>query len=272
VSLKPIAHSGATMPDLPGGRPGFTLPATGCWINLFNPIVGELVGGCGYDYAMIDMEHSPVSLEATLTMIRAVQFSGAKAFVRTPDKQADWIGRLMDMGADGVMVPMVNTVDEAHLLANAAVYAPLGTRGMAAGLARATAYGINTDNYLASYRENFRLMIQIETSDAVERVNELASVSGVDGVFIGPYDLSGSLGHLGEPEHPDTRAAIGKIIDAVKVHGKILGTLTNPERDASQLFDEGYDMVFSGSDIGMLRSAMLADCDNNRKMLDTLAK
>ena len=238
-------------------------PASGCWINLFNPIVGELVGACGYTHAMIDMEHSPVSLDSTLTMIRAVQHSGAKSWVRAPDKNPAWVGRLMDMGADGVMVPMVNTVEEAQALALASCYAPKGTRGMAAGIVRATGYGVHTEEYMANHRKHFQLIIQIETAEAVAVASDLASVEGIDAVFIGPYDLAGSLGNVGEPEHKETRAAIRHVQKAVKACGKPLATLTNPSRGARKLFSEGYDLVFSGSDVGMLRDVFKADVARN---------
>ena len=241
--------------------------STGCWINIFDPTIGELVGRCGYDYAMIDMEHSAVSLDSTLTMIRAVQSGGAKAAVRIPDKQAVWIGRLMDMGADAVMVPMVNTVEEAEALANSAVYAPEGTRGMAAGIVRATGFGLDTNDYINHYREKFELLIQIETKQAVDAAAELASVTGIDGIFIGPYDLAGSVGCVNEPEHKETRAAIRKILKAVEPTGKPVSTLTNPCRNARKLFAEGYKLVFSGSDVGMLRNAFQSDIASNRKWL-----
>ena len=242
--------------------------ASGCWVNIFDPTIGELVGSCGYDYAMIDMEHSPVSLESTLSMIRAVQSGGAKALVRVPDKQPVWIGRLMDMGADGVMVPMVNTVQEAQILAKSAVYAPVGTRGMAAGIVRATGFGVDTDAYLSNYRERFTLLIQIESRDAVNAAAAMAAVDGIDGIFIGPYDLAGSLGNLGQPEHKETRAAIRQVLKAVKPIGKPLSTLTNPARNARKLFAEGYELVFSGTDLGMIRSAFQADVANNKKLTD----
>ncbi len=246
-------------------------PANGCWINLFNPLVGELVGACGYDYAMIDMEHSPATLDSVLPMIRAVQLGGAKAIVRVPDKQLAWVGRLMDMGADGVMVPMVNTEQEARELAAAAVYAPDGTRGMAAGIVRATQYGVNTSEYLQSYRSKFTLMVQIETRQGVDSAGAIAAVDGVDCVFIGPFDLAGSLGNTCEPEHKDTRAAIRQIIKAVKVSGKPLSTLTNPARNTRKLLAEGYDLVFSGSDVGMLREALQADAASGKKVIQGLA-
>ncbi len=243
-------------------------PASGCWINLFDPIVGELVGRCGYDYAMIDMEHSPATLDSALTMIRAVQLGGAKAIVRVPDKQPQWIGRLMDMGADGVMVPMVDSAQEAEQLARAAVYAPEGTRGMAASIVRATDYGVNTDHYLNGYRKDFMLLLQIETTAAVAAANEIAAVEGVDCVFIGPYDLAGSLGHRAQPDHKDTRAAIRKITKAVKASGKLLSTLNTPKSGSKTLFASGYDLVFTGSDISMLRQAMHDDAAASEKLIE----
>lgn len=241
--------------------------ASGCWINIFDPTIGELVGGCGYDYAMIDMEHSAVSLDSALTMIRAVQSGGAKAIVRVPDKQPVWVGRLMDMGADAVMVPMVNTVEEAKAIAKSAVYAPEGTRGMAAGIVRATGFGVDTEEYLAHYRQQFTLLIQIESRQAVEAAADIAAVAGIDGIFIGPYDLAGSLGNPGQPEHKVTRAAIRQVLKAVKPTGKPVSTLTNSTRSARKLFAEGYDLVFSGSDVGMIRSAFQADVANNKKLI-----
>lgn len=243
------------------------LPASGCWINIFDPIIGELVGACGYDYALIDMEHSPSSVDAALPMIRAVQLGGAKALVRVPDKQTEWISRLMDMGADGVMVPMVNSREEAEQLAQTTLYAPAGTRGMAAGIVRATGYGVNTQQYLESYRQNFLLMLQIETKEAVDAVDEIAMVEGVDCLFIGPFDLAGSLGYLGEPDHKETMAAIRKITKAARAAGKPLSTLNTPARKARKLFSAGFDLVFSGSDLTMIREAMQADAANNRKLL-----
>ena len=205
--------------------------ARGCWVNLFEPTVGELVGRAGYDCAMLDMEHSPVTLERLVPMVRAVQLGGARALVRAPDADPAWIGRLMDLGADGAMIPRVGSADEAAGLAGAALYAPEGTRGMAAGIVRGSGWGTDPD-YLARCRERFTLLLQIETAAAVEAAGDIARVPGVDVVFVGPYDLSGSLGHVAEPDHPATRAAIARVVDAVRKAGKPLSTLPTPGADA----------------------------------------
>ncbi|MFK7856457.1 MAG: HpcH/HpaI aldolase/citrate lyase family protein [Granulosicoccus sp.] len=267
MSRKTKTKNTAVALNQPSGK--HRMPASGCWVNIFDPIIGELVGRCGYDYALIDMEHSPASVDAALPMIRAVQLGGAKAVVRVPDKQAEWISRLMDMGADGVMVPMVNSAEEAEKLASATVYAPRGTRGMAAGIVRASGYGVNTQQYLDTYRQNFLLMLQIETRQAVDAVDEIAAVEGVDCLFIGPFDLAGSLGVMGEPDHKETLAAIRKVAKACKAAGKPLSTLNTPARKARKLFSEGYDLVFTGSDLTMVREAMQADVANTRKVLDS---
>lgn len=236
-------------------------PQSGCWLNLFEPAIGELVGLCGYDYALIDMEHSPVGMDRALPMIRAVQLGGAKALVRAPGKEPEWVGRLMDAGADGVMIPMVNTPAEATALAAAARYAPEGTRGMAAGIVRGSRYGTRTEAYLEDYRDGFLLMAQIETQQAVESAESIIAVEGIDCIFFGPYDLAGSLGNRGEPDHKDTRAAIRSVMKLAKAAGKPVSTLPSPANGPKKLYKAGFDIVFSGSDLGLLRDAMSRDAE-----------
>jgi 2-keto-3-deoxy-L-rhamnonate aldolase RhmA len=176
-------------------------PASGCWINIFDPVIGKLVGACGYGYALLDIEHSPVSVDAALPMIRA------------------------------------------------------------------TAYGVNTQQYLETYRQNFMLMLQIETKEAVDAVSDIAAVDGVDCLFVGPFDLAASLGNLDEPDHKETLAAIKKISKAAQAAGKPLSTLNTPTRKARKLYSVGFDLVFSGSDLTMIREAMQADAASNKKLL-----
>ena len=272
AASRPAARSAQTTGNAGGKRTQMPAdkPAYGCWINIFEPAVGELVGACGYQYGLVDMEHSPATLDSALPMIRAVQYGGAKAIVRIPDKQVHWIGRLMDMGADGVMVPMVDSAEEAQALADATLYAPEGTRGMAAGIVRATRYGVDTEQYLESYRKDFMLMIQIESREAMEQAEAIAAVPGVDWVFIGPSDLAGSLGHRAQTQHKDTRAAVRQICKSVRKVGKPLSTLPHTGRTARQLFADGFDLVFSGTDMGMLRMALQQDAAASEKIVQGL--
>ena len=248
-------------------RSGF--PGIGCWVNIFDPVIGELVGYCGYDYAMIDMEHSPAGIDQALSLIRAVQSGGAKALVRVPDKQARWLGRLMDMGADGVMVPMVNSAQEAQALAAACIYAPEGTRGMATSIVRASGYGVSTEHYLKNYRDDFMLLLQIETAEAVDAAQEIAAVDGVDCIFIGPYDLAGSLGCHAQPDHKITKAAIKRIRKAVESTDTLLASLTTAGVGAKRLLSDGYDLVFTGSDVSLLREAMSADAAKGERFIES---
>lgn len=236
-----------------------TTPTLGCWLNLAEPGIAELVGRAGYDVALIDMEHSPFGLDTVVGLVRAVQAGGARAFVRAPDADPRWIGRLMDLGADGVMVPMVGNAATAERLVAAALYAPLGTRGMAAGIVRASGYGCDVDGYVPAARDRFTLLCQIETAEGVDNAADIAAVDGVDVIFIGPFDLAGSLGHRGEPDHPVTREAIGRIEAAARQAGRPLATLPTPARPAATLVADGVDIVFGGSDLGMLRLAFQAD-------------
>ena len=137
--------------------------------------------------------------------------------------------------------------------------APRGRRGLAASLIRASRYGADLDAYLAHCGDDLLVIAQIETERAVKAAGEIAAVDGIDMVFIGPFDLSADLGHLGQPDHPDVRKAIESTEQAVRAAGKMLGGLPSPQRSAKDLFDDGYDLVLAGSDVLLLRDAARAD-------------
>ena len=145
-------------------------PACGCWLHFCNPMIAELVGVVGYDYAMIDMEHGAVGLDGVMPLIQAVQLGGARALVRIPERDPRWVGRLMDLGADGVMVPMVRGVADARELAAACVYAPVGTRGMAPAIVRASVYGAEMESYMERYRKDFQLIVMKEPLERIQYI------------------------------------------------------------------------------------------------------
>jgi len=248
-----------------------TFPAFGCWLNIFHPVVAELVGLAGYDFVLIDMEHSPTSTDALLPIIQAAQLGGARPIVRAPDNDPQWVGRLMDIGAKGIMLPMVNTAAQAKAIAAAALYAPAGTRGMAAPLVRGAGYGAQLSGYMDRCRDDFMIFVQIETAEAVANAVEILSVPGIDVMFIGPYDLSGSLGNAGQPDHPVTQQAIEKVLAIAATLPIKTSTLPTPNQSGSDLLAAGYDVVFSGTDLGMLREAMLADAATQKALIEKLA-
>ncbi len=239
-------------------------PANGCWLEFFDPLIAELAGQAGYDYTMIDMEHGPGTLESLLRVVQASQLGGAKALVRIPEKDPRWIGRIMDLGADGAMVPMVNDAADAQSMARGCLYPPGGTRGVATPVIRASRYGADVGGYLRSYRDNFLLMVQIETAGAARNAEQIAAVEGIDAVFIGPFDLSASLGFPGQPDHPQVHECIAAIAANVLREGKTLAGLPTPEVSVESLFTQGFDFVLGGMDMLLLREAMYADVERHR--------
>jgi 2-keto-3-deoxy-L-rhamnonate aldolase RhmA len=175
--------------------------------------------------------------------------------VRVPSHDPNHVKRLLDMGLTTIMFPMVDSVADAEAVVAACYYPPRGRRGLATGGIRATGYGHDVKGYLDNISTRQMLMAQIETRGGLDAVEQIAAVDGVDMLFVGPNDLSTSLGHLGQGDHPTVRSAIDRIIAAAKAKGKWLGTVPTKERDAKTLFSLGFDLVISGSDVALLRDA-----------------
>ena len=238
----------------------------GCWIHLFDKLASEIVGQAGYDFAMIDLEHGPGEVMDAISVMQALG-ADCPALVRVPGNDPLWIKRILDAGAEGVMIPSVNSREEAEAAATACHYAPRGMRGMAAVIARAATYGVDWQDYVRRIEEEVLVICQIETREAVANVAEIAAVGDVDLLFVGPFDLSGSMGHLGEPDHPEVRAAIGQVEDAAKAAGKLLGGIATPGRAAEELAAAGYDLILQDSDLSLLRESARASAAHLRKIL-----
>ena len=227
--------------------------ANGFWVELFSATAAEVMGAAGYDCAMIDLEHGAADLGDAVTVMRCLAPSGCTPLVRVPANDPAWIKRVLDAGAAGVMVPAVNDAAAAEAAVAACHYPPRGFRGMAAPIVRAARYGDDWQGYVRDIARDLLVICQVETREAVENVSEIMAVDGLDMVFIGPFDLSGSLGHLGEPDHPDVRAAIDAVEAAAKAAGCLLGGIPTPERSPKALFAAGYDLVLADIDLVMLR-------------------
>lgn len=229
----------------------------GTFLNACSLVVADVLAGCGYDCLMIDGEHSPVGYETAHALAIACQGRGAGALMRIADNDPVLMKRALDLGLDGVMVPVVSSRAEAERAVASFRYPPDGIRGMAAGVVRASQYGLHTADYLATGRHRPILILQIETRAAVDAIDEIVAVDGVDMLFIGPFDLSANLGHLGQPDHPAAREAIAKVEAAAKKAGRWLGTIDTAGRPARTLFAEGYRLVMGSADVTMLRETAL---------------
>jgi len=226
----------------------------GIWSSLCSNIGAEILSDSGFDWILLDTEHSPNEVPDLLQQLQAVQRGSATPIVRPAWNDMVLIKRVLDLGPQTVLVPYVQTRDEAVAAVAATRYPPKGVRGVAAG-ARASRYGRVSD-YLKRADAEICLLVQVETRAALERIEEIASVEGVDGVFIGPSDLSASFGAIGQPGHPAVQEAIRGAAAMIRKCGKAPGILTTSEDEARRYIEWGYLFVAVGVDTGLLtRSA-----------------
>lgn len=193
----------------------------GSWITFSDPAVAEIMARAGFDWLTLDMEHSSLSMDQAQQIIRTVELCGVPLLVRVMENNPELIKRYMDMGAHGVLVPLVNSRNDAERAVNAVKYPPWGTRGV--GLARAQSYSLDLGTYMKWNQGKSIVIVQIEHIRAVENLEDIMSVEGVDGMLIGPYDLSGSLGCPGDFDHPAVQEALEEIYRKSKTHGYLLG-------------------------------------------------
>lgn len=222
----------------------------GLWCSLPGSYVAEAVAGSGFEWLLFDTEHSPGDPITVLAQLQAVEPYDVSAIVRPASNDTVLIKRFLDVGAQTLLIPFVQSKAEAEAAAAAMRYAPHGVRGVS-GLTRATRFG-RVANYAKTAHQELCLLVQIETSDALERLEEIASVDGVDGVFIGPADLAASLGFPGEPDHPEVAAAIENALVRLKAIGKPSGILTPNTDFAKKCIALGSAFTAVGVDVGIL--------------------
>lgn len=230
-------------------------PQIGLWVAFASNNVTEMLGHCGYDWLVIDGEHSPNDLPLMLSQLQAMATGGAHAVVRVPIGEAWLIKQVLDIGAQTVLVPMVETAEQAQMLARAMRYPPEGMRGMGM-LGRAANYGLRS-NYAATANAEACLLVQVESRIGLENLDAICAVEGVDGVFIGPADLSADMGYPGNPGAPAVRAAISDAIEQITASGKAAGILVGGAVAGQHYIDLGATFVAIGHDVGLLREAAL---------------
>ena len=221
----------------------------GGWTSIGHPQVAEMLVRSGVDFLGIDIEHSTISQEQSQRIIAACHAGGIPCLPRVATHNLESIKRLLDSGADGIIVPNVETTNQVEQLIKAIKYPPLGTRGF--GVARAQGYGHEFEEYTTKWNDSSILIIQIESISAVENIDKLLQFDEVDGAMVGPYDISGSLGIPGQIDHKEVLKAGQLVVNACEKYGKACGTQDidpTPESVKSSL-DSGYTFVVLASDV-----------------------
>jgi 4-hydroxy-2-oxoheptanedioate aldolase len=237
----------------------------GLWVALTSPYAAEICGGAGYDWLLVDAEHAPNDIQTLVTQLQALAKYPAHVIVRPPIGEAWILKQILDIGAQTILVPMVETKEQAEALVRAVRYPPHGIRGVGAALARASAFNRIPD-YLQTANDEVCLLLQVESRAGLANLDAIAGTDGVDGVFIGPSDLAADMGFLGKPGAPEVQAAVEDALNRIQGHGKAAGILSADQALAKRYVELGATFVAIGSDVGLFVNAtskLIADFRGN---------
>jgi len=232
----------------------------GAWAQLASPLTAEILAQAGFDWIIIDMEHGPGDILTLISQLQAMKGTDAVALVRAPWNDFVAIKRILDTGVHGLLIPYVNTREEAEEAVRACKYPLEGVRGVA-GSPRAQGYGQNVADYLRRANDEILIITAVETPTAVGNLDEILAVDGLDGIFIGPMDLATNMGCLGNPKHPEVRKAIAIIEEKVLGAGQVLGTIAGTWEQAEKLYARGYQLIMlmaDGTSLAKLARATVA--------------
>lgn len=221
------------------------------WAQAGSNITTEIMAEAGFDMIIVDLEHGPGDIQTLINQIQSMKGEKAVPFARTSWNDFVQIKRILDAGTYGLLIPYINNKQEAEEAVRAVRYPTAGIRGVA-GSVRAAHYGNNPMDYIHRANDNIFVMIAVETGEAVDNIDDLISVDGIDGIFIGPTDLSSSMGYLGDPSAGEVQAVIKKIEQAVVPSSLALATISGSFDDAQQKYDKGYDIITLMSDTSTL--------------------
>ena len=227
----------------------------GLWVGLADAYGTEIAANVGYDWLLIDGEHAPSDLRTTLSQLQSIAAYPSQAVVRPPIGSVQLIKQLLDIGAQTLLIPMVETVEQAELMVKAVRYPPEGIRGVGAALARATRWN-SIPNYYQTAHEEICLLIQIESVKGLENLDEILKVEGIDGVFIGAVDLSATMGFEGNPNHPQVVKAVEDAIAKIRAAGKAAGVLSTAHEYTQRYLDLGTEFVAVGVDTSVLINSL----------------
>ena len=227
----------------------------GLWLSLGDPSVAELASKTGFDWVVIDGEHGPNRLRDVLEQLRAVG-DEAHPIVRLRDDNRAEIKQMLDIGAQTILIPMIESGEQARQAVRATRYPPQGVRGVAPALARASGYGAIMD-YIHTANDQICLIVQVETRAGIAALDDILAIDGVDGVFIGPLDLAADMGHLGRPDAPEVQAVIDDALGRIATAGKASGLLATDPDQGRDLISRGVDFLAVGIDVTTLRGALV---------------
>lgn len=233
--------------SLPGAYP------VGSWVMSASPVVAEAMGCAGFDWAVVDMEHTPLDLMDVVHVLQAIAGTPMLPITRIPWNDTVMVKRVLDAGAQTLMFPFVQTAEEARRAVAAAKYAPEGVRGMA-GMSRGSRFGTVKD-YFKVANDAISVIVQIETPEAMSRLEEIAKVPGVDSLFFGPGDLSGAMGHVGNLMHEDVVRLMAEGVKRCHAVGKPVGTVGGTPETVAIYRASGFDYIACASDLGLLMRA-----------------
>jgi 4-hydroxy-2-oxoheptanedioate aldolase len=226
----------------------------GLWLSLAQAYSTEVCATAGFDWLLIDGEHAPNDLQSTLAQLQAAAPYRSQPVVRVVHGEPALIKQMLDIGVQTLLVPMIDTAEQARAMVAATRYPPEGIRGVGAAVARASRWGLRS-NYLEEANDEVCLLVQAESATALANLEEICAVDGVHGVFIGPSDLAASMGHRGKPGHPEVQAAIDDAIRRIAASGKAAGTLTGDVSLARHYLELGARFVAVGIDVTLLARA-----------------
>ena len=241
----------------------------GTWITVGHPNIAEVMSMCDFNWICVDMEHSVISYAEAQVLIATIQAKDKKAYVRVSDNDPKIINKASDAGADGIIVPMVCNSNDAKKAVDAVKYPPQGKRGV--GLARAQGYGFGFEEYKKNKANDIKVIAQIEHIDAVNNIKEIIETDGIDGTFIGPYDLSGSLGKPGQYDDPDVKEAIKKYEEIASNYDKFVGFHVVPADHSllQEKIDSGYNFIAFSLDTIFLGKKCKEELDKLYKKIGT---
>lgn len=235
------------------------------WLQAASPITAEIMAKAGFDILMVDMEHGPGGIMDLIGQLQAVSRYDVVPFVRAPWNDFVTIKRILDAGVSGILVPYVNSAEEAARAVSACKYPLEGIRGIAPS-PRAGGYGMNQRDYLDYANEELDVLVAVETKTAVDHIEEIVKTNGLDGIFIGPMDLATSFGHFCNPKDEEVQEAIRKVEAVVLGSDKFLATVAGSFEEAKKLYEKGYSMVIMMSDTTTLGKVALDQVEQFKEM------